>query len=102
MTFSILGQARLDGAFCGYTAEDKYEYLIKLKEAGVSNIEMEATCFAALTHMAGFKAAIVCVTLVNRLDEDQVLKLFQSQCFLLHLYFLKNTLETETCHKLFQ
>ena len=36
------------------------------------NIEMEATCFAALTHMAGYKSAIVCVTLVNRLDEDQV------------------------------
>jgi len=66
------GQARLDGAFCGYTPEDKYEYLLQLKEAGVSNIEMEATCFAALTHMAGFRAAIVCVTLVNRLDEDQV------------------------------
>ena len=45
-----------------------------MKEAGVVNIEMEATCFAALTHMAGFKAAIVCVTLVNRLDEDQVMK----------------------------
>ena len=67
-----LGQARLDGAFCGYTPQDKHEYLIKMKEAGVSNIEMEATCFAALTHMAGFRAAIVCVTLVNRLDEDQV------------------------------
>ena len=71
---SILGQARLDGAFCSYTAEDKHEYLLQMKEAGVVNIEMEATCFAALTHMAGFKAAIVCVTLVNRLDEDQVMK----------------------------
>ena len=74
--FTITGQARLDGAFCGYTPEDKYEYLLQLKEAGVSNIEMEATCFAALTHMAGFRAAIVCVTLVNRLDEDQVRNLF--------------------------
>ena len=25
-----LGQARLDGAFCGYTAQDKHEYLIKM------------------------------------------------------------------------
>ena len=72
MQHSKIGQARLDGAFCGYTPEEKYEYLLQLKEAGVSNIEMEATCFAALTHMAGFRAAIVCVTLVNRLDEDQV------------------------------
>ena len=74
----IIGQARLDGAFCGYTPQDKYEYLLQMKEAGVANIEMEATCFAALTHMAGFRAAIVCVTLVNRLDEDQVKVIFIS------------------------
>lgn len=75
----IVGQARLDGAFCGYTPQDKYEYLLQMKEAGVANIEMEATCFAALTHMAGFRAAIVCVTLVNRLDEDQVKVIFISR-----------------------
>ena len=34
---------------------------------------MEATAFAALTHMAGFRSAVVCVTLVDRLDEDQVI-----------------------------
>lgn len=33
---------------------------------------MEATAFAALTHMAGFRSAVVCVTLVDRLDEDQI------------------------------
>lgn len=48
-----------------------------MKDAGVANIEMEATCFAALTHMAGFRAGIVCVTLVNRLDEDQVMNSFR-------------------------
>ncbi len=64
------GQARLDGAFCAYTKAQKLEYLKWLKENGVANIEMESTCFAALTHQAGIKSAIVCVALVNRLNED--------------------------------
>ena len=66
------GQARLDGAFCSYTESQKMEYLQWLKENGVSNIEMESTCFAALTHMGGIKSAIVCVALLDRLNEDQV------------------------------
>ena len=66
------GQARLDGAFCSYTKEDKLEYLRFLKENGVSNIEMESTCFAALTHQAGIRSAVVCVALLDRLNEDQV------------------------------
>ena len=66
------GQARLDGAFCSYTKEDKLQYLKWLNENGVSNIEMEATCFAALTHQAGIRGAVVCVALLDRLNEDQV------------------------------
>jgi len=66
------GQARLDGAFCSYTESQKMEYLQWLKENGVSNIEMESTCFAALTHMGGIKSAIVCVALLDRLNEDQL------------------------------
>jgi len=38
----------------------------------VVNIEMESTIFAALTHHAGIKAAVVCVALLNRLNGDQV------------------------------
>lgn len=70
------GQGRLDGAFCDYTEADKMEYLKKLQNAGVVNIEMEATIFAALTHHAGIKAADVCVTFLDRLNGDQVLLLF--------------------------
>jgi len=33
---------------------------------------MERTIFAALTHHAGIKAAVVCVALLNRLNGDQV------------------------------
>ncbi|KAF7995928.1 hypothetical protein HCN44_007035 [Aphidius gifuensis] len=56
------GQGRLDRAFCDYNEEDKIKFLLKLQKAGVVNIEMKATTFAALTHYAGIKAAIVCVT----------------------------------------
>ncbi|KHN81572.1 Uridine phosphorylase 1 [Toxocara canis] len=66
------GQARLDGAFCEYTMKDKFEFLERLYQSGVRNIEMEATCFAAMSHRAGIRAAIVCVTLLNRMKGDQV------------------------------
>jgi len=66
------GQGRLDGAFCEFSENDKMEYLEKLRDFGVVNIEMEATIFAALTHHAGIKAAIICVALLNRLNGDQV------------------------------
>lgn len=35
------GQGRLDGAFCEFSESDKMDYLEKLKEHGVVNIEME-------------------------------------------------------------
>ena len=62
----------MDGAFCHYTKEDKLDYLKWLNENGVANIEMESTCFAALTRLAGIKSAVVCVTLVDRINEDQL------------------------------
>lgn len=48
------------------------EYLDKLRSNGVMNIEMEVLPFAALTHMAGIKSAVVCVALLDRLKGDQV------------------------------
>lgn len=66
------GQGRLDGAFCDFTEQDKMEYLEKLKDFGVVNIEMESLIFAALTHHAGIRSAVVCVTIVDRLQGDQV------------------------------
>lgn len=62
----------MDGAFCEYNEQDKIDYLNKLKESGVVNIEMEAIPFAALTHHAGIKAAIICVALLDRFKGDQV------------------------------
>ncbi|XP_034939776.1 uridine phosphorylase 1-like [Chelonus insularis] len=66
------GQGRLDGAFCDYTEKDKIDYLRRLQKAGVVNIEMEASAFAAFTYHAGIRAAIVCVTFLDRLKGDQV------------------------------
>lgn len=65
-------QGRLDGAFCDFTENDKMEYLAKLHDFGVINIEMECTIFAALTYHAGIRSAIVCVALLDRLKGDQV------------------------------
>lgn len=48
------------------------DYLHKINRFGVVNIEMESTIFSALTHHAGIRAAIVCVTLLDRLKGDQV------------------------------
>ncbi|XP_032413492.1 uridine phosphorylase 1 isoform X2 [Xiphophorus hellerii] len=66
------GQARLDGAFCSYTEAEKQEYLLKAKEAGVCNIEMESSVFAAMCKLSGLRAAVVCVTLLDRLKGDQL------------------------------
>lgn len=66
------GQARLDGAFCDYTQEDKMSYLEQLQGNGIKNFEMESVSFGALTHQAGIKAAVVCVSLLDRLQSDQI------------------------------
>lgn len=66
------GQARLDGAFCSYTEKEKLSYLKDAYEAGVRNIEMESSVFAAMCKLSGIRAAVVCVTLLNRLEGDQI------------------------------
>lgn len=66
------GQARMDGAFCFYTEKEKQEYLNKAKIAGVCNIEMESTVLAAMCKLSGLSAAVVCVTILDRLKGDQV------------------------------
>lgn len=65
-------QARMDGAICTFTKSEQQEYLKKLKENGVVNIEMEATAFGMLCKEVGIPCAIVCVSLVDRMLGDQV------------------------------
>ncbi|XP_060113347.1 uridine phosphorylase 2 [Heteronotia binoei] len=66
------GQGRLDGALCSFSNEKKLEYLKRAYNAGIRNIEMESTVFAAMCSLCGLKAAVVCVTLLNRLHGDQI------------------------------
>ncbi|XP_029348905.1 uridine phosphorylase 2 [Echeneis naucrates] len=66
------GQGRLDGALCSFSHEEKCDYLKKAYEAGVRNIEMESTVLAAMCRVCGLKAAVICVTLLNRFEGDQI------------------------------
>lgn len=53
-----LGQGRLDGALCSFSHEEKLEYLRKAYKAGVRNIEMESTVFAAMCRICGLKGIV--------------------------------------------
>ncbi|XP_077159131.1 uridine phosphorylase 1-like isoform X2 [Paroedura picta] len=66
------GQARLDGAICLFTQEEKLKYLTAAHEAGVKNIEMESSIVAVMCNQTGIRGAVVCVTLLNRLQGDQI------------------------------
>ncbi len=66
-------QGRLDGALDGSYAEtDKMNFLARLHQMGVVNIEMESLIFAAFCSRAQISAAVVCATLIDRLKGDQV------------------------------
>uniref|UniRef100_A0A8D2JF09 Uridine phosphorylase n=2 Tax=Varanus komodoensis TaxID=61221 RepID=A0A8D2JF09_VARKO len=92
------GQARLDGAICTYTEKEKQQYLMSAYQAGVRNIEMESSVFAAMCNISGIKGAVVCVTLLNRLEGDQittphdVLKEYQTRPQKLVGYWIKKHL----------
>jgi len=95
------GQGRLDGALCAYTKDEKMEFLEKAKSLGIKNIEMEGPLFSALTNRAGVKAALVCVTLLDRTSGDQVistvpvLKGFEDRPMKLVTEFIKRRLQIQ-------
>lgn len=69
----FIEQFRLDGALCFETHESKMEWLSWLDENGVRNIEMEGAMLAGYLNHWGFgKFAMICCTLLNRLEGDQV------------------------------
>nr|XP_004652987.1 uridine phosphorylase 1 [Jaculus jaculus]XP_044991892.1 uridine phosphorylase 1 [Jaculus jaculus]XP_044991893.1 uridine phosphorylase 1 [Jaculus jaculus]XP_044991894.1 uridine phosphorylase 1 [Jaculus jaculus]XP_044991895.1 uridine phosphorylase 1 [Jaculus jaculus] len=92
------GQGRLDGALCSYTEKDKQAYLHAAHAAGIRNIEMESSVFAAICSACGLRAAVVCVTLLDRLQGDQinsphdVLVEYQQRPQRLVGYFIKKSL----------
>jgi uridine phosphorylase len=68
-----LGQARFDGAIKPkYTKEMQQEYFKKIMALGVYNFDMESTAIASFCNRAGIAATMIAVTLLNRLDGDQV------------------------------
>ena len=69
----FLEQYRLDGAICLETPETKMAWLQWLHENGVRNIEMEGAMLAGYMNYWGFSSfAMICATLLNRLEGDQV------------------------------
>ena len=67
------GQGRLDGALTSdYSDADKMAFLQKAHALGVKNIEMECSEFAAFCARAGIPGAVVCASIVNRLNGDQI------------------------------
>lgn len=69
----FLEQYRLDGAVCFETPETKMAWLQWLDESGVRNIEMEGAMLAGYLNHWGFpKFAMICCTLLNRIEGDQV------------------------------
>ena len=74
MSESVLCLISLFASFLSgeHSEEEKMAFLKRLDEAGVKNIEMEATALAAITKAAGVRSGNVCVTIVNRLEGDQV------------------------------
>jgi len=69
----FLEQFRLDGAIRLETIESKMAWLSWLHENGVCNIEMEGAMLAGFMNHWGFsKFAMICCTLLNRLEGDQV------------------------------
>ncbi|OQV23617.1 Uridine phosphorylase 2 [Hypsibius exemplaris] len=66
-------QARIDGAFCEFSNQDRRDFMEKCYlDYGIRNFEMESLAFAAMTHHAKLRAAVVCVVIVNRLESDQI------------------------------
>lgn len=69
----FLEQCRLDGAIRLDDLDSKMAWLEWIHEHGVRNIEMEGAMLAAYLNHWGFsKFAMICTTLLNRLEGDQV------------------------------
>ena len=69
----FLEQFRLDGAVCMETPQTKMAWLEWIHDNGVRNIEMEGAMLAGYLNHWGFsKFAMICCTLLNRLNGDQV------------------------------
>uniref|UniRef100_A0A8C5QX71 Uridine phosphorylase n=1 Tax=Leptobrachium leishanense TaxID=445787 RepID=A0A8C5QX71_9ANUR len=65
------GQARLDGAICSYTEKEKMDYLRAAYNAGIRNIEMESSVFAAMCNISGLRAKDKAFTVLEQDPMDR-------------------------------
>ena len=92
---------RMDGAVCDYSEQERTKYLQILQQAGILNVEMESIALASLCLKTGIRAAICCVSLVDRLQGDQVTistntyKKYQNRPCTLLIKFLRKRLQKE-------
>jgi len=69
----FIEQARLDGAICLATPDDKTRWFSWLTQHGVRNLEMEGAMLAGYLNHWGFpRFAMICCTLLNRREHDQI------------------------------
>lgn len=69
-----LSQCRFDGAISpSYDEMNRKKYFEKIKELNILNFEMESTALASFCSRAEIPATMVAVTLVNRIEEDQII-----------------------------
>lgn len=91
-------QARMTGAICEHSQEDRQNFLDKAKSEGVINAEMESNYLAAMCHKLGVSFGVVCVTLVDRLKDDKIIYTseqmaqYQRRLFWLNLMFIRHKL----------
>jgi len=62
----------MDGCICEFTLQEQMDYVKRLQQIGIVNIEMECTVLASLCQKTGVKGAIICVALLDRMKGDQV------------------------------
>ena len=62
----------MDGCICEFSQQEQMDYIKRLQQMGIVNIEMECTVLASLCQKTGVKGAIICVALLDRMKGDQV------------------------------
>ncbi|MDD3266061.1 MAG: hypothetical protein PHC75_02635 [Burkholderiales bacterium] len=68
-----LGQCRYDGAMQSRQDEEwRKEFFNNIRDLDIYNFEMESSALAAFCHQAEIPATMIAVTLLNRLESDQV------------------------------
>ena len=98
--------ASLHGTHCIYLLRlslialfELLKFLKLIFQHGILNIEMEANLFLSYCLRAGVKGAVICISIVNRLNGDQietpkdVLKMFENRPLQIIVQMIKNRME---------